>query len=217
MAQTTKQATRRASPSERRDAILQAAAEVFFEQGFAATSIDMIIEKLGGSKRAIYAEFGNKEGLFTEIVSLCADYALSALAQSEEDQQKRIEERLLAFGRNVMQVYFTPALLGAFRTIIGEGLRFPHLARAFFEQGPGRAVDHLAEVLAQAQQNGEVQLDDPQAAASHFVGMLRDNLHLGVVLGLYPVPSAEEIEAHVISAVGILLRGIAAPKTRRRN
>ncbi|WP_176026829.1 TetR/AcrR family transcriptional regulator, partial [Brucella intermedia] len=48
----------------RRKTILRAAAELFFEQGYATTSIDAIIERTGGSKRTIYSEFGSKEGLF---------------------------------------------------------------------------------------------------------------------------------------------------------
>jgi AcrR family transcriptional regulator len=35
---------------ERRTAILQAAARVFFEQGYAATSIDAVIDEIGGSR-----------------------------------------------------------------------------------------------------------------------------------------------------------------------
>ena len=59
---------RRPSKNARRAAILEAAAQVFFEQGYAATSIDAIIKRLGGSKRTIYNEFGSKEGLFTEAL-----------------------------------------------------------------------------------------------------------------------------------------------------
>ena len=66
-------------PSGRREALLQAAAEVFFEQGYVATSIDAIIERAGGSKRNIYSEFGSKEGLFAAIVTNSADMALSTL------------------------------------------------------------------------------------------------------------------------------------------
>ena len=71
---------RRPSKNARRAAILEAAAQVFFEQGYAATSIDAIIKRLGGSKRTIYNEFGSKEGLFTALVSENAGTALSALA-----------------------------------------------------------------------------------------------------------------------------------------
>jgi AcrR family transcriptional regulator len=203
------EATTRPSAIERRDAMLQAAAEVFFEQGYASTSIDAIIERLGGSKRAIYAEFGSKEGLFTALVSRSAEFALSALRDNEDGDGMLIQQRLSVFGRRLMRVYFTPALLGVFRAIMTEGLRFPDLARSFYDKGPGLAVVTLSEVLREAGNRGEICVEDHEMAASHFVGMLRDNLHLGVVLGLIPVPSEAEIERHVDSAVHIFLRGIS--------
>src|SRR3546814_10251208 len=64
-----------------RDALLAAAASIFFEQGYEATRIDDIIERAGGSKRNIYEEFGSKEGLFAAIVTERAERALS---RSEE-------------------------------------------------------------------------------------------------------------------------------------
>src|SRR5688500_1395336 len=84
-------AAKSARPSGRREALLQAAAEVFFEQGYAATSIDAIIERAGGSKRNIYNEFGNKEGLFSAIVTENADKVLSTLA-IEEIQGRDLRE-----------------------------------------------------------------------------------------------------------------------------
>src|SRR3546814_7606658 len=65
-----------------RDALLAAAASIFFEQGYEATRIDDIIERAGGSKRKIYEEFGSKEGLFAAIVTERAKRAISA--RSEE-------------------------------------------------------------------------------------------------------------------------------------
>ena len=43
-------------PNGRRQALLRAAAEVFFEQGYAATSIDAIIERAGRSDAAATTE-----------------------------------------------------------------------------------------------------------------------------------------------------------------
>jgi AcrR family transcriptional regulator len=203
------ESTKRPKPSERREAMLQAAADVFFEQGYAATSIDAIIERLGGSKRAIYAEFGSKEGLFTALVSQSAEIALAALDVHKENGDQAIRETLLAFGRRLMAVYFSPALLGVFRAIMTEAQRFPELARTFYEKGPGRAELELSEVLAGASRREEIYVADHVMAASHFVGMLRDNSHLRVVLGLNPVPSQAEIEEHVVSAVQIFLQGVS--------
>ena len=194
---------------QRREAILLAAADMFFERGYAATSVDAILAKVGGSKRSIYAEFGNKEGLFTALVSHPARYALSALEEQDAGYGKDIEQHLLIFGRRLMDIYFSPALLGIFRAIMAEGARFPELTRSFYEQGPAHAAIRLSEVLNAAASRNEIAVDDGIMAASHFIGMLRDNLHLSVVLGLRPVPSEAETEKHVVSAVQIFLRGLS--------
>ncbi|OYY72065.1 TetR/AcrR family transcriptional regulator [Sphingomonas sp. 28-63-12] len=199
--------SKRPSQDDRRSAILEAAAEVFFEQGYAATSIDAIIERIGGSKRNIYSEFGNKEGLFTALVSERAASAVSALSV-EQFGNKDLSEILLEFGRRLLEIYMSPGLIGVYRSIMPEAIRFPELAKAFYEKGAGRASDRLAEVLEEARDRGEIQLDDCHWAADHFVGMFRDNLHLRVVLGLCPPPSPAEADAAVTSAVGIFLHGI---------
>ncbi len=198
---------KRPSQDDRRSAILEAAAQVFFEQGYAATSIDAIIERIGGSKRNIYSEFGSKEGLFTALVSESADAAVAALSV-EQFAGKDLSEILLEFGRQLLDVYMSPALIGVYRSIMPEALRFPELAKAFYEKGPGRASDRLAEVLEEARARGEIELDDCHAAADYFVGMSRDNLHLRVVLGLSSPRGPAEAEAAVNSVVGIFLHGI---------
>lgn len=193
---------------KRREALLRAAAEVFFEQGYAATSIDAIIERAGGSKRNIYSEFGNKEGLFTAIVTENADRALSSLKVDEIGGGRDLRETLTAFGRHLMDVYMSPGVVGIYRIAVTEANRFPELVRAFYEQGPGRTTIRLAEVLEAARERGEIRTDDCQRAADHFVGMIRDNLHLQVVLGLRAAPSEEEAQEAVSSAVEVFLNGV---------
>ena len=178
-------------PSGRREALLQAAAEVFFEQGYVAASIDAIIERAGGSKRNIYNEFGSKEGLFSAIVTNSADMALSTLA-IEEIEGRDLRETLTAFGQHLMDIYMSPTVIGVYRIAVTEAVRFPDLVRSFYEQGPGRAASQLAEVLELAKERGEIRTADCLCAAGHFVGMIRDNLHLQVVLGLRPPPSDKE-------------------------
>ncbi|WEX88663.1 TetR/AcrR family transcriptional regulator [Sinorhizobium garamanticum] len=190
----------------RRQAILQAAAEVFFEQGYAATSIDAIIERAGGSKRNIYNEFGNKEGLFSAIVAESADKLLSTLV-IEEIEGHDLEETLTAFGQRLMGLYMSPTLIGIYRIAITEANRFPDLVKAFYEQGPGRATSRLAEVLELARERREIQADNCLRLAGHFVGMIRDNL-LQVILALRPPPSDDEAREAVASAVEVFLNGV---------
>lgn len=191
----------------RRETLLQAAAEVFFEQGYAATSIDAIIERAGGSKRNIYNEFGNKEGLFSAIVKESADKVLSPLV-IEEIEGHDLRATLTAFGRHSMDAYMSPTLIGIYRIAVTEANRFPDLVKSFYEQGPGRTTVRLAGVLEAARKRREIQADDCLRLAGHFVGMIRDNLHLQVVLGLRPPPSGKEAQEAVASAVEIFLNGV---------
>ncbi|MGX9121063.1 TetR/AcrR family transcriptional regulator C-terminal domain-containing protein [Mesorhizobium sp. BHbsci] len=200
-------AARSERPKKRREALLQVAAEVFFEQGYAATSIDAIIERAGGSKRNIYNEFGNKEGLFSAIIAESADKVLSTLA-IEEIECHDLQETLTAFGQRLMHVYMSPTLIGIYRIVGTEANRFPDLVKSFYEQGPGRATSRLAEVLEVAKERGEIWTDDCLRVAGHFVGMIRGNLHLQVVLGLRLPPSDEEVQEMVGSAVGVFLNGV---------
>src|SRR6187431_2051724 len=117
---------RKGRPNDRREALLQAAAEVFFEQGYAATSIDAIIERAGGSKRNIYNEFGNKQGLFSAIVRENADRVLSTLV-IEQTEGHDLRATLTAFGQHLMGVYMSPTLIGIYRIAVTEANRFPDL------------------------------------------------------------------------------------------
>ena len=200
-------------PISRREALLQAAAEVFFEQGYVATSIDAIIDRAGGSKRNIYSEFGSKEGLFAAIVTSSADTALSTLSM-DEIEGRSLRETLTAFGQHLMNIYMSPTVIGVYRIAVTEAIRFPDLVRSFYEQGPGRAASQLAEVLELAKKRGEIRTDDCQCAAGHFVGMIRDNLHLQVVLGLRPPPSETEMRKAVASAVEIFLNGVRSGRRK---
>src|SRR3954464_1568866 len=48
--------------------ILEAATEMFLAQGFGATSVDALAERLGISKRTFYHRFADKNALFAAVV-----------------------------------------------------------------------------------------------------------------------------------------------------
>src|SRR5690348_8583883 len=71
---------KRQTPTERREEtrqqVLDAAARVFAQRGFHATSLDAIAEEAGFSRGAVYYNFADKEELFLEILDRrCAERA----------------------------------------------------------------------------------------------------------------------------------------------
>src|SRR3954466_2488295 len=53
--------------------ILDAATEMFLAQGFGATSIDALAERLGIAKRTFYHRLADKEALFAAVVHRIVD------------------------------------------------------------------------------------------------------------------------------------------------
>lgn len=61
------QALQKSTGNDSREEILRAAAELFMEYGFAATSIDAVAEKLGATKGRIYHHYRSKADLFFDV------------------------------------------------------------------------------------------------------------------------------------------------------
>ncbi|MBB3810866.1 MULTISPECIES: TetR/AcrR family transcriptional regulator [Hyphomicrobiales] len=197
----------RRDSEELRAALLAAASEVFLEEGFQSASIEAVIEKVGGSKRAIYSHFGGKKELFLALVTDASSKIIDSLPRSDEVSGD-FGWTLKTFGMEVSRVLMMPTTLALYRAVIAESARQPDVAETFFLNGPGRVAKRLAEVLNQFEASGVISIADCQRAAERFLGMLRDDVHLRVVLGLQPPPSENELEQSVDQAIEIFLRGI---------
>ncbi|SED20708.1 regulatory protein, tetR family [Amycolatopsis lurida] len=96
---------------------IEAAAAVFRQRGYHATSVDHLVEATGVHRGSLYGAFGSKHGLFTRVLEHVADdrdgagrldvLLIALLELAPED------ERLRARVRTVMQdVGITPDQLG---------------------------------------------------------------------------------------------------------
>src|SRR3954471_12943102 len=87
----------RKTKEERREAVLDAALEVFAEAGYAGASTEAIAVKAGISQPYVFRLFGTKKELFKAIVTRCFRETLEAFQRAAEG--KRGEEALQAMGR----------------------------------------------------------------------------------------------------------------------
>lgn len=70
------------------DSALAAAAEVFRQQGYAATSIDHLVRATGIHRGSLYGTFGSKHGLFMRV--------LEAVTAPATDPERRLDLILVA-------------------------------------------------------------------------------------------------------------------------
>jgi AcrR family transcriptional regulator len=193
---------------ERRDAILDAAREVFLERGFEGANLDQVIAKCGGSKRTLYAYFGNKSELFGAVVRDTSESMFDSLG-AEIDDQRDLEAALKTIGRRYFAAVTRGTPLSLFRTVIREGPRFPELAQVFYQRGPQRAADKVDALLAQSEPGRRLPMRRRQVLAAHFFGLLReDRVFMPCILGLRTAPDDREIEDVVTQAVRIFLAGL---------
>jgi hypothetical protein len=129
---------------------------------------------------------------------------------------------LLHLGRAVFRASTAPRLIDLYRATVATGARFSAVAKRHYEQAQQGVRSTLAERLSAARDRGELAVEDCQAAADQFLGLLRGDLFDQVVNGQGAPPTDREIEAAVSRIVELFLgdlwparTGIRRSATRR--
>jgi TetR/AcrR family fatty acid metabolism transcriptional regulator len=193
---------------EKRRAILHAAVRVFAEKGYHGGRIADVARAAQVAYGLVYHYFRNKEELLESVFAEQWTILMNAIRAIDEGPGSAAEKIAGIFGF-VFDVYKTaPA---AVRVLILEVTRTPHSLRAgstreTFE----KAVQVVADIVRQGQARGELRADlDPVAAAAGLLGALELTVS-GMVVGLVPARSEEEIDRAKRGVVDLVLRGLSS-------
>ncbi|MFT4201183.1 TetR/AcrR family transcriptional regulator [Gordonia sp. (in: high G+C Gram-positive bacteria)] len=163
----------RPSSLRKREAILTAAADAFVLNGFDAVSMDDIAARAGVSKQTAYTHFHNKEKLFLEVIGRqTADAFDAASGELDDLDASDPEARLSRLGSRLLDAVLQPRLIALRRLVIAESRRFPELAQAFWDGGPRRTIDDLAQRFAAMCDAGLLDVPDTRTAATTFNWLL---------------------------------------------
>lgn len=175
--------------TERRAQILDAALAVFLEFGFGNTTIDQLAVAARVTKRTIYSYFGDKDGVFTEMVRILATSVSSDISNSDtlESVTTRIVFRL-----------DSAELIGLHRLVIAESTRFPELAVALHDNGEVQHIARLAEHIRR--ERGAVQA----LLAPQLFTLLVGEEHRKRLLGLQGAVTAAEAREHALATLATL-------------
>lgn len=148
------------APSRRREntrtRLMDAAAQMFAEEGIDASSVEAICERAGFTRGAFYSNFASKEELFLALCGRSADTTLTAVRErvaslevteldADTEVRKIVQEVLEVAGHDRLDV-----LLGA--EIRVQALRNADFAEAYLalDRGLSENVAHLVRDVAQA-------------------------------------------------------------------
>ena len=206
----------RSAPAEtgrserRRQAIIQAATEVFVRHGYLGATTDEVAARASVSKQTLYKDFADKQHLFAEIildttvqlVDGLSDAAASTLDDTQ-DVRKALRDLADGFLRGLLQ----PDVLRLRRLVIAEADRFPEVGRAWFDRGFDRSLVILGEAMRRLADRGLLHnLSDPTLAAYQFAGLVMyQPMNQVMFAGTDALPPADKLNRIADSAVEMFL------------
>jgi TetR/AcrR family transcriptional regulator, mexJK operon transcriptional repressor len=196
----------------KREAILEAAKQIFFDNGYVGTSMDKVAAKAAVSKQTVYKHFGSKDELFRAVVSnivRAREAGITAAMLTTGDGS--FEEGLCSFARFFLKGVMQVDVLRLRRLVIGESARFPELGATFYELGPERGVQQLATALSELSVEYGMELHDPVIAAEQLFGLILSiPLERAMLLGDDHGLSESALEHYADDGVRTFLRANAS-------
>lgn len=190
-------------PSDCRSRLIQAATEVFMEEGYRA-SIERVAVRANVARQTLYNHFPSKADLFGEVIK----QATAALLVTLDGKAEGLRERLLRFGIAFRAKALSSEGLGCYRALVAESKRFPELAATFYRTGPAQTAARLRGVLQDAMDRGELRPDDSDFATTILLSMLVGAERSHFLLSGEPPPEPDP--ARVARLIDCYLRAFAS-------
>lgn len=150
--------------------IIEAAVAEFQEKGFAAASMDRISARAEVSKRTLYKYVESKENLFRSIViELSSRFA--EVVETRYEKGRDVREQLTELAWAEGRILMSPDVMAMSRMVISETLRNPVLAAE--AQGRLDKTAAFIDMLRDAAEDGQLQIDDPEKAGREFIGLIK--------------------------------------------
>ncbi|MFA3918805.1 TetR/AcrR family transcriptional regulator [Ruegeria hyattellae] len=192
--------------ANRRDAILKAARALFATQGFQATTLEDVIAKTGGSRRNIYALFGDKDGLVQAVLMSIAEEVMQSFGELPSDEEDA-RVWLIAMGETYLGTFTKHDVIGMLRQIIFLASENPQIGIGAYANGPAVLRERIARFFDKKIEQGDLSLDSSEDAARMFMGMVAGDYILKLLMTGGATVTKEEISSHVTSTVDIFLEG----------
>ena len=196
----------RRSSVERREEILNVALSVLAERGYRGASMLQIARRAQASKETLYAWFGDKRGLFEELVRWQAERVDAVITPNLERDGDEPSEVLRGFALELQRLLLGERAVVINRAAISEAASDPTFARILATQGRGSVVLKLERYLEGQRERGRLEFEEAEAAIDALIGLAIGDQQVRRLLGVLEMPEPEQMEARAERAVRSFLR-----------
>lgn len=165
--------------------ILDAAAELIAERGYAATTTRLIAERAGVNEVTIFRRFENKLGV---LKALGERFAVQSLAQGVPDLPNPDDTRATLLGIAWREIQGSMANGGVALRLAFDATSVPEVA-ALVGEGPRANLEVLAGYIESRQKAGDLRDDiEPAVLAEAFSTMTASYVMYRMVMGFLDTP-----------------------------
>lgn len=149
---------------QRRQALLDAALDEFFEKGYTAARMDDIASRAGVSKGTVYLYFKSKEQVFHGLINSIASPKIQELEAVLHSAGSAKEALQMLFRIMPMIVAHSPMPKLA-KVLIGDCNGFPEVVCHYRQQVIDRGIGAITQLLEAGKRSGELQVVDADLTA----------------------------------------------------
>jgi AcrR family transcriptional regulator len=199
----------------RPDEVLDAALDLFIEQGFAATRVEDIARRAGLSKGAVYLYFPSKEaileGLVRRAIVPIAEHVQGFVENYEGDPRLVISTvmKMLALRLNDPRLLAIPKLI--FREVVG----FPELAAMYRREVIDKVIPVVEKLIRNGVDQGYLRPVDPHLTIRSLIGPVLLHIVMAEIFDITP-PDGLAIDRLIDNHLTILFDGLSAPEGGKR-
>ena len=189
---------------EKRAKILQAAKSIFLNMGYHATNMNQIAKEAGVTKLTVYNHFQDKGNLFICAIEESCEESIRT-KQFELTADSDFKQALQLMCQRALSIIYLPEALKLDCLLFELAAEQSPLTQQFFDASHTRMCHVWCDFFEQAIAFKFIQADAPLKQTELIISLMLGIRHQQVLLGLAPVPTADEIDQIIQHAIEIFL------------
>lgn len=189
---------------EKRAKILQAAKSIFLKMGYHATNMNQIAKEAGVTKLTVYNHFQDKDNLFICAIEESCEESIRT-KQFELTADSDFKQALQLMCQRALSIIYLPEALKLDCLLFELAAEQSPLTQQFFDASHTRMCHVWCDFFEQAIAFKFIQADAPLKPTELIISLMLGIRHQQVLLGLAPVPTANEIDQIIQHAIEIFL------------
>jgi AcrR family transcriptional regulator len=171
----------RMKSEQKRVEIVRVAAELFQELGYDRTSMNLVAERLGGSKQTLYNYFRSKDELLRAVLHMDVSEGVEMIVDAYRGE-KNFKKALVRLGTAFLNRRLGPLSISNYRIVASQPVE-SKLGEQFFETVLRPGAERICQLFEELMDDGRLKRAKPWLMAMQWKGLIEQDLFERALLG----------------------------------